>query len=281
MRHRALMLPVVLIAAGSPGLGATEHEVNVPLSGLSHIHGVAFGPVDGLILATHHGIFAVDGIGQARLVSEPHDFMGFTRAGPDRLMASGHPAGGGNMGVLISNDGGAEWFPLADGVGGPVDFHAMSFSPADPEVVYGLFGGIQVSRDAGETWAVSGPAPADTIDLAAGPDDPGTLYAGTMDGLMVSTDFGASWARSGPQGVPVTAVESTGSGEIYAFFAGNGLFRRDGDGSWTALSEDFGQRVILHLSVDADRPHRLAAVTDASTVLISDDGGKSWQPFAQ
>ena len=281
MGRRVSAIFAVLLAAGSPELDAAEHEVSVPVSGLSHIHGIAFGTADDLILATHHGVFAVDPAGQARLISEPHDFMGFTRAGPDRLIASGHPAEGGNMGVLTSNDGGAEWFPLADGVGGPVDFHAMTVSPADPEVVYGLFGGIQVSRDAGATWTISGPAPADTIDLAAGPEDPGTLYAGTMDGLMVSTDFGASWARSGPQGVPVTAVESTGSGEIYAFFAGGGLFRRSDDGSWTALSEDFGQRVILHLAVDADTPNRLAAVTDASAVLISEDAGKSWRPVAQ
>ena len=281
MGRRVSAIFAVLLAAGSPELGAAEHEASVPVSSLSHIHGIAFGSADDLILATHHGVFAVDPAGQARLISEPHDFMGFTRAGPDRLMASGHPAGGGNMGVLISNDGGAAWSSLADGVGGPVDFHAMSVSPAEPEVVYGLFGGVQVSRDAGKTWAVSGPAPADTIDLAAAPDDPATLYAGTMDGLMVSTDFGASWAQSGPQGVPVTAIEATGSGEIYAFFAGGVLFRRDSEGSWIALSDDFGQRVILHLAVNGDTPNRLAAVTNASDVLISDDAGKSWRPFTQ
>nr|WP_295892415.1 hypothetical protein [uncultured Devosia sp.] len=281
MGRRVSALFAILLAAAAPQASAAEHEVSVPVSSLSHIHGVSFGTADDLILATHHGVFVVDPGGQARLVSEPHDFMGFTRAGPDRLIASGHPAGGGNLGVLTSNDSGAEWFPLADGVDGPVDFHAMSVSPADPDVVYGLFGGIQVSRDAGETWAVSGPAPADTIDLAAGPDDPGTVYAGTMEGLMVSTDFGATWSQSGPQGVPVTAVESAGSGETYAFFAGSGLFRRDDDGSWTALSEDFGRRVILHLAVDTDTPNRLAAVTDASAVLISEDAGKSWRAYAQ
>lgn len=185
------------------------------------------------------------------------------------------------MGVLTSNDGGANWSVLADGVGGPVDFHAMSVSPADPKVVYGLYGDIQVSHDAGRNWAISGPAPFDTLDLAAGPGDPATLYAGTMDGLMVSADFGVSWTRSGPPGVPVTAVESTGSGEIYAFFAGDGLFRRDGAGNWTGLSKDFGQRVILHLAIHREMPERHAAVTDASAVLISEDGGKSWRPIAQ
>lgn len=281
MGRRVSVALAVLLAAGPHGLNAAEHLASVPVSSLSHIHGVAFGAADDLILATHYGVFAVDPDGQARLISEPDDFMGFTRAGADQLIASGHPAGGGNMGVLTSSDGGAEWSHLADGVSGPVDFHAMSVSPADPEVVYGLFGGIQVSRDGGKTWTISGPAPADTIDLAAAPDDPATLYAGTMDGLMVSTDFGASWTRSGTEGAPVTAVESAGSGNVYAFFAGGGLFRRNGGGTWTALPEDFGQRVILHLAIDGDTPNRMVAVTDASAVLISEDAGKSWRPFAQ
>ena len=157
MGRRVPAIFAVLLAAGSHELGAAEREASVPLSSLSHIHGIAFGSADDLILATHHGVFAVDPAGQARLIS----------------------------------------------------------------------------------------------------------------------------AQSGPQGVPVTAIESTGSGEIYAFFAGGGLFRREGDGLWTAISADFGQRVILHLAVDGDTPDRLAAVTDASAVLISEDAGKSWRAFAQ
>jgi hypothetical protein len=281
MCRRVSVAFAVLFAVGSHGLSAAEHLESVPVSSLSHIHGVAFGAADDLILATHHGIWTVDPDGQAQLISEPHDFMGFTRADPDRLLASGHPAAGGNMGVLTSDDGGTNWSLLSDGVGGPVDFHAMSVSPIEPRVIYGLYGDIQVSRDAGRTWTVSGPAPLDTIDLAAGPDDPATLFAGTMDGLMISTDFGMSWTRSSPPGVPVTAVESTGAGEIYAFFAGDGLFRTDGAGTWTSLSKEFGQRVILHLAIHEDMPDRLAAVTDSSAVLISEDAGKSWRPMGQ
>lgn len=282
MRRRTVVFVAALLGAGSPcAAAAADHVDSVPLTDLSHIHGIAFGAAGDLVLATHHGIFNVDPDGVAQLISDPNDFMGFTRSGPDRLMASGHPAGGGNMGVLSSTDGGAKWSPLSEGVDGPVDFHAMSVSPADPEVVYGLFGGIQVSRDGGKTWMMSGPAPADTIDLAAGPGDVATVYAGTMDGLMVSADFGVTWTPSGPQGVPVTAVESTGSGAIYAYFAGSGLFREDGDGTWTGLSADFGQRVILHLAIDGTTPDRIAAVTDDSAVLISGDAGKSWRPFPQ
>ena len=31
--------------------------------------------------------------------------------------------------------------------------------PADPLTIYGAYGGIQISRDAGRTWRLAGPAP--------------------------------------------------------------------------------------------------------------------------
>src|SRR3546814_2377830 len=66
-------------------------------------HGIAVDPCnpDRLYLATHHGFFAVGPDGVAQQVSETEDdFMGFTPhpSDPNVLYASGHPAGGGNLG---------------------------------------------------------------------------------------------------------------------------------------------------------------------------------------
>src|SRR3546814_5804623 len=65
--------------------------------------------------------------------------MGFTPhpADPEVLYASGHPAGGGNLGFIVSRDGGQSWAKLSDGAGGPDDFHQMDISKADPQVIYG------------------------------------------------------------------------------------------------------------------------------------------------
>ncbi len=79
--------------------------------------------------------------------------MGFTPHPADEsvLYASGHPAGGGNLGFIVSRDGGRGWSSLSPGVGGPVDFHQMDVSKADPSVIYGAHGGLQASRDGGRT----------------------------------------------------------------------------------------------------------------------------------
>ena len=69
----------------------------------------------------------------------------------------------------------------------------MTVSLADPGTIYGAYGNLQVSRDAGKTWAEVGPAPEKLIDLAASARDADTLYAATELGLFVT----ATPARAG------------------------------------------------------------------------------------
>lgn len=263
---------------------AGSHAEPVPLSELSHAHGIGFDATEpgAIFVATHNGLFRAGPGGMASAVSEDrNDYMGFT---PDpalagRLLASGHSEGG-NLGVIVSEDGGASWTQLASGEGGPVDFHAMSVSRADPRRIYGLYGGIQVSRDGGVSWTVAGPGPERVIDLAASPADPDQLYAGTIAGLMLSADAGKTWRLVGPPGVAATMVETTPEGSTYAFFAGSGLFRLSPtDGKWSALAGDFGEDYFLHLAADPADPAHLVAVTGAGPIIESADGGMSWQPF--
>lgn len=276
-----VFLASVLTAAGPQ---ASSHAPIVALSEVSHIHGIGFFS-DGsgkVLLATHFGVYVADPGGKAFLLSaDQNDYMGFVIGPEARLYASGHPAGGGNTGVVVSEDGGANWSALSDGAGGPVDFHAMTVSPADPDVLYGLFKGIQVSHDGGKTWAIAGPAPDQTIDLAAVADAAGHLYAGTMTGLMESQDFGANWTTVDLTSVPVTAVEIEGSGFVQAFAAGEGLYRLDpASGVWRKLASAFGDQIILHMAADTRVPGRLAAVTQDSTLIASADGGRTWGLFA-
>ncbi len=251
------------------------------ISELSHIHGVAFDPGEpgSFFLATHHGVFKARADGSAvQLSSDASDYMGFTPdpAGAGRLLASGHPATGGNLGVIASDDGGATWTQLSAGMGGPVDFHAMTISRADPKTMYGLYGDVQVSRDGGATWSVAATTPKDIIDLAASPTDPNMLFAGTMTGLVQSKDGAASWQQIGPANIPASLVEAAADGSLYVFFAGTGLFKQSVDGSWGILAENLGEQVFLHLAADpADAAH-LLAVTQESAVLESRDGGKTW-----
>ena len=256
----------------------------VPLASVSHIHGIAFDASNPgtFLLATHHGIFRVaDGEMATRISPDQNDYMGFTAVpgAPGTFIASGHPEGGGNLGVLVTETAGADWRVLSLGADGPADFHAMTASPAEPMRLYGLYRGIQTSLDGGKTWAYVPSTPDAVFDLAAYFESDAHLFSATRNGLMESIDAGATWAVLGPKDIPVTLVEATADGTLYAFYAGQGLFARSANGQWSILNASFGADVLLHLAVDPRDPKHLLAVTQASEVHESVDGGANWQPL--
>jgi photosystem II stability/assembly factor-like uncharacterized protein len=252
----------------------------------THIHGIAVAAHDPahLYLATHHGFFRVALDGQVtRLSEDRNDYMGFTPhpTDPDVLYASGHPAGGGNLGFIASSDGGNTWRRLAPGVNGPVDFHQLDVSKANPQVIYGAYGGLQVSKDGGRRWALVGPLPEKLIDLAASARQVDRLYAATEAGLLSSADGGRSWQTVPSIRQPVTLVHTTAAGEVYAFVVGAGLLKAtEPELVWTPVSQAWGKRYVLHLTVDPTDPARLYAVTGEGEILASSDGGRSWTVFA-
>ena len=274
------------IAAGvALRLQATESMPVSQLARETHIHGLAVDRRDPalLLIATHHGLFRAGPDGQAERISAVQDFMGFNRhpSNPDTLFASGHPPEGGNLGFIASMDGGRSWTQISPGLNGPVDFHQMTVSPADPRTVYGAYGGIQVSHDGGKTWEMSGPAPARLIDLAASAKDTETLYAATEGGLLVSTDAGASW-KPVLEGSPASLVEVTQQGIVYVFVLGRGLLRSaEQQIDFSTVSSNWGNRFPLHLAVDPTDPERLFAATQHGQIVVSTDGGRSWAPFGK
>ncbi|MFQ5566387.1 MAG: WD40/YVTN/BNR-like repeat-containing protein [Paracoccaceae bacterium] len=256
------------------------------LLGATHVHGLAVDRSDPgrLLIATHHGLHALRvEDGKVVPVAEGRDdFMGFTPhpADASTLYASGHPAQGGNLGFIASADGGRTWKMLSPGAGGPVDFHQMDVSKADSSVIYGVHQGLQVSRDGGHSWERVGPAPEGLIDLAASAEDAARLYAATREGLLASRDGGQSWHPAHSLRRPVSLVEVTGDGTIYAFMLGSGLLRRDETSlNWRTLNNDFGERYLLHLAVDPGNGERLFAVTQEKELLASSDGGRTWRLF--
>jgi photosystem II stability/assembly factor-like uncharacterized protein len=165
-------------------LSAAEFIPVAELPVYTHIHGLAVDRRDPsrLLIATHHGLFRTQADGTAERISEVQDFMGFAPHPSDAgvLYASGHPAGGGNLGFIASPDHGATWTQVSPGLNWPVDFHQLTVSAADPRIIYGHYGSLQLSRDSGATWSLVGPDRL--IDLAASARDASTLYAATETG---------------------------------------------------------------------------------------------------
>lgn len=267
----------------------TGARAETPLSDLlarTHIHGLAVDGQDSrrLLIATHHGLHALDldtGL-TVQISDHSDDLMGFVAdpVAPGVFLASGHPARGGNLGVITSSDGGASWAKLSDGVSGPVDFHLMDISKADPSVVWGNYGGLQRSRDGGRTWERLADAPLGLINIAASARFAERLYAATETGLWVSDADARNWQRAHPANAPVSFVEVMADGMIHAFILGEGLVRRhEDDDRWEQLHPVFDQRFLLYYAADPANPDHAFAATQLGEILTSDDGGRSWRQF--
>jgi len=278
---------VGVAAAASLSLTGSEETTVDALAPETHFHGIAPDPAEPgkLLLATHHGLFQVGGDGTARRISGVrHDLMGFSvhPYEPAKLFASGHPASGGNLGLIASTDGGRSWTSHSPGASGPADFHQLAVSPADPRVMYGVHRGLQRSEDGGRTWRIVGAAPVGVMGLAASTVDPARLYAATQNGLLMSMDAGRSWHDTAIANASATMVHVTPKGDVHAFLIGRGLVRTSERGMvWRTVSSGFSDGQILHLAVNPtdERAQYAVAVgaTGVQKLLISEDGGATWR----
>ncbi|MDP5182112.1 exo-alpha-sialidase [Blastococcus sp. BMG 814] len=202
----ALGLVLVGCSAGGPAPAATPTAAPTAAQAgelpAAHVHAVAIDPGDGaLLLATHDGLIAVGDDGALTASGPVIDLMGFSVAGHDHYLASGHPGPGTDLpdpvGLIESTDGGRTWTPLSRA--GESDFHALTLLPDGGALGYD--GALRRTTD-GTTWEQLD-IPAEPHTLAAAPDS-GTALATTAQGLLRSTDSGSTWARVA--GAPVLQV---------------------------------------------------------------------------
>lgn len=260
-----------------------------------HIHGLAFDRRDPAILhiATHTGLVRVgrDGI-PASVSAQRLDFMGFTAHPGDSavMFASGHPdiptyhrERVGNLGLLLSRDGGRTWQSVA--LTGRADFHALTYSPAQGGVLFGwtVVDAPALYRISVGSWTaerVSARGLSEVLSLAASPEPEGPLLAGTSSGLLRSLDAGRSWSPLSafrPAGaVPAVAFHTTDSQRVYAFAAKAGLLASDNAGGrWRATVQPEIDGPAVALAVGPGQ--HVAVATATADVSRSANGGKEWQ----
>ena len=263
-----------------------------------HIHGLSFDPRDpgALLVATHTGLARIRlGANPEWVGASRFDLMGFTvsPADPGMLYASGHPdlvtyrrEGHGNLGLLLSRDGGRTWQSVA--LKGQTDFHALTYSPEGGGELFGwsVAGQTGLHRISTKTWAAERlPAQGlrDVLALAASHDLPSRVLAGTPGGLLLSQDRGVTWRPVAgiPRDVPVTAVaySPTEKRLVYAYIAraGYGLMRSDDAGAtWrpTELAAKPNEPVV---AIAPGPASKVVVATTVASVSVSDDGGRSWR----
>ena len=231
--------------------------------GVSHVHGLGINPADGaLIVATHYGSFRIppDGDEAVRIGDSYQDTMGFTVAGPDHFLGSGHPDLAGaragrptRLGLIESTDAGATWTAIS--LSGDVDFHGLAFTH---NRVYGwdaTSGRFMVSLDRRD-WDTR--ATLDLLGFAVDPDDPDHIIGAGPDGLTESSDGGRIWTDTdGPQLVTISWDPEAG------------LWGADSDGIvWHRAGSEWNRAGEL-----PGEPQTFLATPDALYAAAHDDNG--------
>lgn len=262
---------------------SSSSKMLIPINEITHGHGLAVDVAypDNVYIATHHGLLLLKNDKELyRVGDKKDDYMGFSPhpTNPKIFFSSGHPETGGNIGFQKSEDGGFTWNKVSDGVNGPVDFHAMAVSPANPDLIYGWYrGALQRTTDGGENWEVVNSTNFVIVGLVASPKDENIVYAASPQGLFVSKNKGASWDRILEGFVSVIAVDSHDSQKLLSFSEKQGLAMSGDSGkAWEKINENFSGETPLFISFDKQNPEILYTLTEKNSIYKSLDSGITW-----
>lgn len=223
------------------------------------------------------------------------------------LAATGHDFfSGENLtgGLFMSTNGGEQWTRVLPGPGAPHEtIIVVEYSTVNPEIVYAFSGAaayrsdnggvdwVRFSREQGN-WGPPGLVVGFPIDAQCDPMDPMRVIVNNyLGGNVVSEDGGETWmeASLGYTGALVRflSVDPACSGHVFTG-SRSGVYRSTiGGDVWQGLiNKPMGMPAkfneIIGLAVDPDNPaHMLTVPGDYRTVLVSEDGGQSWEIGSQ
>jgi photosystem II stability/assembly factor-like uncharacterized protein len=287
-----LVLTVVMVVLSQPGKDTGKNIVDkseetlTPVNNITHGHGLAIDRADAnkVYIATHHGLLLLQNDKDLFQVgTATDDYMGFSAHPTDSnvFFSSGHPTKGGNIGFQKSEDGALSWKKVSDGVGGPVDFHAMTISPANPNLVYGYYqGAVQRSLDQGKTWEKL-PVDLGIINFAADYTDENIVYAATQQGLFVSKDKAQTWTsvlEATKSGVMTAlSIDPQNTKNLLAYSDKMGLIRSEaGSATWTQIKTDFAGEIPLYITLTKNAPNIGYLLTEKNSIYKTTDNGTTW-----
>jgi photosystem II stability/assembly factor-like uncharacterized protein len=253
-----------------------------PEKEITHGHGLAIDVSDStkVYIATHHGLLVLkDDNDLFRVGTSRDDYMGFSvhPTNPNIFFSSGHPSTGGNVGFQKSEDGGTTWEKISNGLGGPVDFHAMTVSPVNPDLAFGWYqGNLQRSEDGGKNW-IKFSTPAPFVALAGDTKDENIVYAASPQGLFRSTDKGQSWDILADGFVAAISISPKDSQILLISSEKLGFAKSiDSGKNWQTIDQNFSGESPLFIDFDRQNPETLYFLSEKNSVYKSTDEGIVW-----
>ncbi len=193
-------------------------------------------------------------------------------------------------GIYVTKDRGKTWERITPANDPELKgFHSVAIDPRDVNVIYvGTHHLPWKTTNCGQKWDRAGSKETGMIDdsdifvIHIDESNPDTILMSACSGIYRSTDASARWSKI--QGIPYTSRRTH---VIYqhptkpeVIFAGTteGLWLSTGNGkpdSWRRMTSV--RLVINAIAIHPDRPNRVFLGTEDNGVLISNDGGESYE----
>jgi photosystem II stability/assembly factor-like uncharacterized protein len=319
--NNKLLIPVVIIGAVVVGyfLGVSNTFTKAPtdisakktvmsqsdeggssnsvIPGAQHIHAVTYDPEGNLLLGTHGGLFkSTDGGKAWQKVSvkgsvNADDWMSLIVDPRNRKIMF---AGGHDLGVIKSIDGGMTWMRADDGIKG-TDIHGLTINQRNPDLLfaYSVDNGVFKSKDGGVSWKRMDDGPGNpgvrsfvyaavqtSMDKSMGWDNRGILLAGTSDGVFQSFSCFCGWTKTTNvfDNTTVYAL-ATLHKDLTVMYAGtqDGAWKTvDAGQNWKNLDGLHGIKITA-VAINPDNSKELTASSEDGIIYRSSNAGESWQ----
>lgn len=188
-------------------------------------------------------------------------------------------------GVFVSGDSGKTWTERSNGLAAPNGTYVCAVLPLPGSVLITTANGVFRFVDGETQWRRSGLEGVELSGISVHPADPSHLAAfSSKGGIWISTDAGRSWLdRSAglrfPQ-IKCAAFDPRDRSTILAGTQRVGVVRSTDLGrTWELSSGGMTNFNVTALMFDPDQPDRCYAGAENGS-FISDNRGKSWQPFS-
>jgi len=187
---------------------------------------------------------------------------------------------------IRTDDGGASWKLINNGMVLDTDMFSILINPADPDNLWvSTCGWVYSTANRGDLWTRfrDGFNNRRIHDIEIDPCDPDTLYAGSVAGLYRSEDHGKTWYVVSDEGLVVNsiAMHPQRPDRIVVGIEGDGVYvSDDGARTFTRTSDGLYNLRITAITPDPSIKNRVyASVVSggaASGIYRSDDGASTW-----
>lgn len=273
-------------------------EVVVDNPTYGHIHSLFRNPTDGtMLMGTHHGLFkSVDeGKTFAKVATGgevmAEDFMNFAfDKNTNTIYAGGH-----DVGIVKSIDGGLTWSKADNGIKG-TDIHALAINPLDTSRLYAFSvdNGVFGTKDGAKSWYriddgpinpsvralgyMATPSPMDRNMRTDKTTNIGYLWAGTSGGLFSSFTCFCGWTKT--DGISDNATIYTLAPDPVnrsRMLVGtrDGVFKTTDEGkTFIKINTDIAD--VTAIAFDLSDSKIVFSATDGGTLYRSADSGETW-----